>query len=284
MLAAREQLVRNGIALTHAVLLRQELHREVHALELAGTFRSANRALASHPADSTTASNSLRRARDAVVYAHINARAKLQALALHLAHARVDEVLFHLEVRDAIAQQTADAIIALEQHAPNDLRAPAAVRNAIPAGPVSRSPPTLLPVRVTALGTRRVPAVLFHQRAIRDLPLDLLDRDRLFVDVQNTGFFTRRFFGHTRPVISGKLLVAVQAHGGLFPAVAVHEVVPVRNDVSERTAQVTERDAAVHAAGTLIHQLRLGQTELELFPVLEPITDGLARRLFAFDL
>ena len=39
---------------------------------------------------------------------------KLHAFSLHLLDAAIDEMLFHLEVGNAIAQQSADAIIFLE--------------------------------------------------------------------------------------------------------------------------------------------------------------------------
>ena len=37
------------------------------------------------------------------------------ALGFHLLHAAVDEVLLHLEIRNAVAQQAADAVVLLEQ-------------------------------------------------------------------------------------------------------------------------------------------------------------------------
>jgi hypothetical protein len=40
---------------------------------------------------------------------------KIDALGLHLAHAPVDQMLLHLEVGDAVAQQPADPVVLLEQ-------------------------------------------------------------------------------------------------------------------------------------------------------------------------
>jgi hypothetical protein len=49
----------------------------------------------------------------------------------------------------------------------------------------------------------------------------------------------------------------MQAIDRILPAVAVDEVVPVRDQVAERAALVTERNAAVHAArGLLVQGLR----------------------------
>ena len=44
------------------------------------------------------------------------------------AHAAVDQVLLHLEVGDAVAQQAADAVVLLEHASPHGRRAPAAAR------------------------------------------------------------------------------------------------------------------------------------------------------------
>ena len=59
--------------------------------------------------------------------------------------------------------------------------------------------------------------------------------------------------GQTRPVTSGKLLVACSdraASRGHAPAIDV--IVPLGDQVSERAAAVAERDAAVHAARRLL--------------------------------
>ena len=58
--------------------------------------------------------------------------------------------------------------------------------------------------------------------------------------------------GQSRPVNSGKLLVACSRSIAVAPVVAVDEIVPVGNQVAERTALMAERDAAVHAARGLI--------------------------------
>jgi hypothetical protein len=79
--------------------------------------------------------------------------------------------------------------------------------------------------------------------------------------------------GQMRPVNSGKLFVACSAAIAFLPVAAVHEVVPVGDDVAERAAVVTKRDAAVHAARALEPQLLLGHRVLELAVVPEPIRD-----------
>ena len=82
---------------------------------------------------------------------------------------------------------------------------------------------------------------------VDDLDLDLLDRDRVGSLMPSTHAASHGA-GHSRPVNSGKLLVACSRSIAVAPVVAVDEVVPVGDQVAERAAVVAERDAAVHAA------------------------------------
>jgi len=56
-----------------------------------------------------------------------------------------------------------------------------------------------------------------------------------------------------------------------LPAIAVHEIVPVGNQVAQRAALMAERDAAVHAPRTLLPQLFLWIRKIDLVPVLQPL-------------
>src|SRR6185437_13837736 len=68
------------------------------------------------------------------------------------------------------------------------------------------------------------------------------------------------------------------------PAVAAHQLVPLGDDVVDRTAVVTERDAAIHAARTLLAHLGRRQRQDELLPGLEARLDLLVRPFPALDL
>ena len=57
--------------------------------------------------------------------------------------------------------------------------------------------------------------------------------------------------GQMRPVNSGKLLVACSWRIASLPAAAVHQIVPVGNEVVQRAAGVAEGHAAIHAARAL---------------------------------
>src|SRR5205814_1219172 len=82
----------------------------------------------------------------------------------------------------------------------------------------------------------------------------------------------------------GEVVGRVQPVDRLAPAAAVHEVVPVGDDVPERAALVTEGDAAVHAARALTLEDVLRRPLLELPPVLQAVLDRLLVNLLALEL
>ena len=75
----------------------------------------------------------------------------------------------------------------------------------------------------------------------------------------------------------GEVVRRVQPVDGGAPLAAVHEVVPVRDQVAERAARVAERHAAVHAALRLLaHEAVLGG-RLLLRVVAQPVLDRAVR-------
>ena len=60
----------------------------------------------------------------------------------------------------------------------------------------------------------------------------------------------------------------------LVPVLAVHQVIPVRNEVAQRTSVVTERNATVHATTGLCVQLVMFKRFVDLFPVFQPQFNG----------
>jgi hypothetical protein len=98
----REDLVRDGVARDDLVLLRQELHREVDAGELAardGEVARLRGAARQHDRVELAAELvGLER------HAHVDARLERHAFGRHLRHAAVDQVLLHLEVGNAVAE------------------------------------------------------------------------------------------------------------------------------------------------------------------------------------
>src|SRR5688500_11782614 len=66
-----------------------------------------------------------------------------------------------------------------------------------------------------------------------------------------------------------------------LPVVAINQIVPVRYQVAERAALVTERDAAVHAARRLTRQLFRGIGVVNVTIVADSLVDRTRRRFYA---
>ena len=211
------------------------------------------------------------------VAANLNAGRELDALGLQLLEAAIDHVLVQLEIGDAVAEQAAEAIVALED---GDAVAFAhqLLRGGQTGGPGAdhRNPLTRRALR----GLRGDPAVL--EGLLDDLQFDLLDRDRLVLEGEHAGLLAGSRAdgaGELREVVG-----RVQAVDGLAEVVALDEVVPLGDQVAERAAGVAERYAAVHAAPRLLaHLADLGRGGHEGV-VAEPLLDGAVRRQAPLDL
>src|SRR5690606_12782558 len=93
-------------------------------------------------------------------------------------------------------------------------------------------------------------------------------------DVQRAGRFARRRAhppGELREVVGRMQVVDRPA-----PLTAVHQVVPVRDDVVDRTAGLAERNAAIHAARALLRGLGALEPRDELAVVAHARGDGFA--------
>ena len=153
-------------------------------------------------------------------------RAELGALGPHLGQAAVEDRLLHLELGDAVAQQAADAIGPLEDHHP--VAGPGQLLGGGQAGRAradDRHRPAGEPRRADR-GTTQPSA----HAVVDDRDLDLLDGDRSAVDPEHAGRLARR--GAEPPGELGEVVGGVQALDGVVPAVPVHQVVPVRDDVA----------------------------------------------------
>ena len=94
-----------GVAL---VLLRQELHREMNAVELASGHRKIARLLG--PAGEHQKVIVVEQAVDRDRHSDFHVRAENDALDFHLFDAAVDDRLFELEIGNAVTEQAADPV------------------------------------------------------------------------------------------------------------------------------------------------------------------------------
>ena len=246
-----------------AVAPVEVLHREVHAVELAAGDREVARdARAGRDHDRVVA---LAQLVGADVDPDVHAVLEAHALGRELVQAPLDDPLLDLEVRHAEAHEPAARLVALVDGdgvagAAQLLRGGEAGR----AGADDRDGAAGLEVR----RARDDPALV--EGAVDDRDLDLLDRDRVaLADLEHAGGLARR--GAELAGELGEVVRRVQLVDRLAPAVAVDEVVPVRDQVAERAAVVAERHAALHAARALLLELRHRRRDHELAEVRDPL-------------
>src|SRR4029077_6093638 len=115
--------------------------------------------------------------------------------------------------------------------------------------------------------------------ALHDCFFDYLDRDGRLIDPQHAGGFAG---GRTDPSCKlRKIVGGMQDADGFLPVIAINQVVPVRNNVGDRTASVAKRNAAVHAARGLHPYFLFGEWLIHLEVVVDTLRDRAARRRLA---
>ncbi len=161
--------------------------------------------------------------------------------------------LFHFEIGDAVAQQSAGLGPALI-----DMHVVAGARELLRSGKSGRARADdgdLLAGLVCS--DFRLQAL--RDGAVGDLAFDGLDGDRVVVDVERAGRLARRRADAAGEV--RKIIGRVQVARGFFPVAAIDQIVPVRNLVVDRAAgrhvgkklgAVAVGHAAIHAARGLI--------------------------------
>ncbi len=256
------------------VLLRQEIHREMDAVELAAGDRQIARLLGAAGQRHRVVFGEQLVGRQ--VDADMDAVMEGDALGLHLLHADVDDALLHLEVGNAVAQQAAGLGEFLE-----DMHVVAGARELLRAGHAGRARADdgdflagLVRGRL-----RLDPAAL--DRPVDDRAFDGLDGDRVVVDVERAGRLARRradAAGDFREIVGRE-----QIARGLFPVAAIDEIVPVRDLVVDRAAVVTIRNAAIHAARGLLARFLFRQRQDEFAIIPDPLLDRRVIAILAFE-
>ena len=260
-----------------AVLLRQKIHREVNAVEVAAGNRqiAAGFRAAGQRHRVVLLEQGLRIQRAGSTAADMDAVMEDDAFGFHLRHAAVDDVLFHLEVGDAIAKQPAGlGELLVDMNLMAGARELLGRRKARGTRTDDRDFLAGLVRRDLGLQPAVVPG------AIDDGAFDGLDGDRVVVDVERAGRLAWRradAAGEFRKIV-GRMQVARR----LLPVVLVDEVVEVRDLVVDRAARrarldragaVAIGDAAIHAARGLVAGVFLAQGNDEFAIVLQTVGD-----------
>ena len=245
------------VALLHLVRPGQVLHRLIDAAQLApghrqvaprrGSAREHDRVVPEHFVDRH-------------VLTDVRVHAELGALGAHLLDAAVEVPLLHLELGDAVSQQPTDAIGAFVDH---DVVTGA--RELLRGGEARGPEPTTatrLPVRTS--GTIGATQPSSHARSMISTSICLIVTGGSLIPSTHAASHGA---GHRRPGELREVVRRVQTFARRLPLVAVHEVVPLGDQVPERTTRVAERDAAVHAPRALRPHLLRREVLVDLVPV-----------------
>ena len=258
MLAICRQLVVDAVPSADAILLHQIVHRKVNTGQVSPRYRQlAGHQRASGNNDRVVASTQIR---PAYVDTNRDACTESGALRLHLFEPQLQMLFLHFEVGDAIAQQAADAIIPLENSdhvtCPGEL-----LRRCKPCRTRTNDGDRLSGQALWRMWFHPV----VRERLVDDRNLDLLDGYRRLADTQHAGALARC---RAEPASELREIVGrMQPFDRLTAFATVHQVVPLRDQVSERTALVAKRYAAIHAAaGLAAHRCGVPQL-IDLFPV-----------------
>ena len=262
MLSRRQDLVRHLVAGDHAILLRQELHRIVDAGEVAAGHRKGARLSGPARQDHRGVLRKQRFRCD--ILADLHAGPELDALDGHLRHAPVDQVPFQLEVGNPVAKQAADAIGLLVEH--DIVPGP---RELLRAGETGRPGADHRDALAGLRGRRQRHDPALVPATVDDEVLDRLDADRIVVDVERARGLAGRGTDAAREF--RKIVRRVQHVERGAPLLPVDEIVPVGDDVVDRTAALAERDAAVHAARALRRRRLVGERQHELAIILHAL-------------
>ena len=246
------------------ILLRQEIHGELHALEVAAGNRQVARVFSAAGEHDriVVAQQVFRREIDA----DMRAIMERYALRLHLIDAAIDEMLLHFEVGDAVAHQPAGLGVLLE-HMHVVPRPRELLCAGEPGGSGSDDRDGLAGLPRRGLG----PDPPFLERLVDDRAFDRLDRHRIVVEIEGAGRLARR--RADAPGDLGEIVGRVEIARGFLPVAQIDEIVPVGDLVVHRAAGVTIGDAAVHAARRLVPQFRLRERDDEFAVVAQALLD-----------
>ena len=189
---------------------------------------------------------------------------ELHALGQHLLQPPVENVLLHLEIRDAVTHQAADAVVLFVYG-----DSVSGTAQLLRGGQTRRSRSDHRHALSGEYPGRLRMNPTLREGVLDNGLLDLLDGHRRFVDSQHASGFARR--GTDAAGEFGEVIRGVQHPDGFAPVAAVDQIVPIGNDIGERASRVAEWHAAIHAAGALRADLLLGKVEVDFKPILDAL-------------
>ncbi len=257
------------------VLLRQETHGLLDASQLAP--RNGEIACLLRAARQKHGVIVLLKVENGDGYADIHVAMEGNALGLHLRHTTLDDVLFELEIGNAVAKQPArHRVLFIHMDVVTGSRELLGRSEAGWTRAHNGDALTRLPLR--RLGDD--PALI--EGPVGDGALDAFDRDRHILDVQRAGRLARSGANparHFREVICG-----MQIARRRVPLPVIDEVVPIGDLVVNRTAAMAIGYAAIHAARRLPAHIVFRRRQHELTEMPCALADRRVVAILAFDL
>ena len=115
----------------------------------------------------------------------------------------------------------------------------------------------------------------FSPRTINNRYFNLFDVHRVLVNSKHACGFAR---SRTEAACEfRKVVCGMKSFNGILPMLAIHQVIPVRNEVAERASVIAKRDTAVHATSSLTLENLTIKRFVDLFPVLQTKFDWTTR-------
>ena len=260
-----ELVVGDGVPRGSLVLEGEVFHGKMDPLQLAA--RDGQVAGLRGPARQNHGAEFLPQLFDGNVGPNVAVGPENDAALFHEAEPPVQDPLLQLEFGDAVAQQPANPVGPLKDR--HRMACPVQLLRRRQARGAGADHGHLLS---RADGGREGFDPAFIEGPLDDGNLNLLDGHGIVIDSQHAGALAR---SRTKPPGKlGEIVGGVQAADGLAPAVAVNQVVPVRDEVAERASLMAEGNAAVHAAGSLLLQLRFLERKVNLLPVVDSLLGG----------
>ena len=211
------------------------------------------------------------------VTANIHVQMEGHALGSHLLYAPLDDIFFHLEVGDAVAEKAARLrVLFIDMYVVASTGELLGGSQTGGAGAYDRH--ALAGLRLRRLG----PHPAFRKGLVSDGAFDGLDGDGNVDDVEGAGGLAGGRTDASRHF--WEIVGGMEVLRGLLPIGVVDEVVPVRDLIVYRAVLMTIGNAAIHAAGSLTRHLGVADRDQELTIVTDAVRRRLVGPVLAVDL
>lgn len=256
------------------ILLNQILHGEVNTaqvaagnVEITGLLRPASQNHSIMVFEKLVGGNG---------YPDVYLGPKLHPFGLHLRYPPIDVLLLDLEIRDAVTQQSSDAVLLLVDH--NAVPCAAKLlRSGKPRRPRADDSDPLSATMSWDLGMNPT----FFPPLIDDGTFNRLDGDGVILQIQRARRLAGRWAQAPREL--REVVGGVKNMQRLPPIPARHQIVPIWNDVIDRTTGMAVRNATFHASQRLSLDLILPERNDKLVKMAHSLANRFPRLILARD-